>query len=57
MDLNKIQKILIYIKYYFSFICNIPTELNKPIVIIGIQAERAKEILFVWPRAKDKSLK
>ena len=44
---EKKKKKKVYKKDYFSFICNIPTELNKPIVIIGIQADKDKGILLV----------
>ena len=45
------------LKNYFSFICKIPIELNKPITATGIQAARDKDTLSVLPKAKDKSLK
>ena len=53
------KKILkeILLKIYFSFICKIPIELNKPMTATGIQADKDKEILSVLPKAKDKSLK
>ena len=43
--------------FYFSFICKTPIELNNPIAITGIHTAKDKEILFVWPKANDKSLK
>ena len=45
------------LKIYFSFICKIPIELNKPITATGIQAAKDKETRSVLPNAKDKSLK
>ena len=53
---KKEPKILSW-EYYVSFICIIPIELNIPTTTTGTHAERGSEILFVWPKANDKSLK
>ena len=42
---------------YFSLIWITPIEQNKLTAIKGIQTASVKEILFVWPKAIDKSLK
>ena len=45
------------LKIYFSFICKIPIEPNKPRTATGIQAAKDRETLSVLPKANDKSLK
>ena len=55
MKIKKIKKI--WEGIYFSFICNIPINVNKLRAIIGDQIDKIIGILPVLPKARDKSLK